>query len=181
MKKLNNRPWMGPTITHASRVLVIVATLATMSPASVRGDDKSDVAVNLKAQRVIATRDGHEEFASAEQAAPGETVLYTAVYHNRSTTTIKGLEATLPIPEGMAYVPSSTEPASPKASTDGVVFQSIPLKRKVKSVDGTEHEELVPYAQYRRLRWKVGELAPDASVMVSARATILDQTATAKQ
>jgi uncharacterized repeat protein (TIGR01451 family) len=153
------------------RLLLALALLASVRlPASAA--EKGDVVVELKAQKIVAKADAQTELVSAEKAAPGETVLYTAVYRNQGKASVQGLQATLPIPDGMEYVADSATPAGAWGSTDGAQFQPLPLKRTVKAADGTEREEAVPLAQYRTLRWNVGALAPGASTTVSAKARI---------
>ena len=132
-----------------------------------------DVFAKLTVQKIGVAPDGNEQFLPADQALPDEILLYTAVYTNRTGGAVKGLAATLPIPQGVEYLAGTAKPAGAKASTDGVNFQPIPLKRKVKSADGTEREELIPTAEYRKLQWNVSELAADASFAASARAKIL--------
>ena len=124
-------------------------------------------------QKVVLSSDGKEQFISADQATPDEILLYSAVYTNRTGGAVKGLVATLPIPQGVVYLAGSAKPVGAKASIDGVTFQAIPLKRKVKSADGTESEVVVPPGEYRTLQWNLSELAADASFLASARAKIL--------
>ena len=134
---------------------------------------QKDVHATLTVQKVVVVSDGKESFLPADQAAPQEILLYTAVYTNRTGGAVKGLAAMLPIPQGVEYLPGSAKPPGAEASTDGVTFRPIPLKRTVKSADGTEREELVPAGEYRKLRWNVGEMAVDTSFSASARAKIL--------
>jgi uncharacterized repeat protein (TIGR01451 family) len=165
MKTTNNR-------LHTAALAVAIITLMFAAAPRVAGADQPSVTVNLEAKKVVLSADGKEEFLPADQAAPGETLRYTAVYHNTTQKPIHGLEATLPIPAGMEYVAGSATPAGARASADGTTFQPVPLTHKVKAADGTVRDEPVPLAHYRKLRWNIGELAPDASVTVSAKATI---------
>lgn len=158
------------------RSLLIVGLMiagSTGIPKSLFAQGEKGVFAKLTVQKVVVAPDDKEQFLPADQAAPDEILLYTAVYTNRTGGAVKGLAATLPIPQGVEYLAGTAKPAGVTASTDGVTFQPVPLKRKVKSVDGTEREELVPTAEYRKLQWTVSELAADASFSASARATIL--------
>ena len=65
------------------------------------------------------------------------------------------------------------------ASTDGVAFDALPLKRKVKKADGRELLEEVPLVEYRALRWQVGQLGAGKTVQFVARAKV-DATAAAQ-
>jgi uncharacterized repeat protein (TIGR01451 family) len=172
MKDMDKELCKDSTVARRLLAFGFLVMVVTVAPLAAFGDGKGDVVVELKAQKVVAKSDGKEELVPADQAAPGETISYTAVYRNRGSAPVKGLEATLPIPAGMEYVAGSAQPAGARASTDGISFQPMPLEHKVKAADGTERKEPVPLASYRKLRWSVGELAPGASVTVSAKAKL---------
>ena len=173
MKNANYYSQWGRLGTRGLLVVGLVFAGTLTLSQSILAQEKKDVAATLTVQKIAVTTDGKEQFLPADQAAPSEILLYTAVYTNRTDGAVKGLIATLPIPQGVEYLADTAKPAGAKASTDGVTFQTIPLKRKVKSADGTEREELVPTLEYRKLQWNVRELATDASFMASARAKIL--------
>ena len=78
-------------------------------------------------------------------------------------------EATLPVPPDMRLIANTARPAGALASTDNQKFEPMPLKRKVKLADGREELRDVPLSEYRALRWPLGDLAPGASQVVSAR------------
>ena len=160
-----------------ARVLLVVGLAVAGAfgmPESLLAQVKKDVGADLTVQKVVVSPDGKEQFLSADQATPDEILLYTAVYTNRTGGAVRGLVATLPIPQGVEYLTGTAQPAGAKASTDGATFQAIPLKRRVKSADGTESEVLVPTLEYRKLQWNISELAADASFSASARAKILN-------
>jgi len=69
---------------------------------------------------------------------------------------------------GMAYVAGSAAPAKVMASLDGKQYAPVPLTRTVDR-DGKHVTETVPVAEYRFLRWQLGELAPGRSATVSSR------------
>ena len=153
-------------------IVALLAGVATIGARPLWADDKKDVAVNLTVQKVVVTPDGKEQFLPADQAIPNDILLYTATYTNRTGGVVKGLMAMLPIPQGVEYLAGTARPAGAMASTDGVTFQPIPLKRKVKAADGTVREVLVPVAEYRKLQWNVSELAVDGSFSASTQARI---------
>lgn len=130
-----------------------------------------EVASNLTVGRVSLAADGKEAISPADNAKPGDVLEYVATY--RSKSAVRQLEATLPIPVGTEYLPGSATPGGARASTDGVVFAAIPLKRKVKQSDGKEAEQLVPYAEYRYLRWPAQDLAAAALTKVGARVRLI--------
>jgi len=133
---------------------------------------KPSVDVRLTHQKVLVGLDNQETFEPAETAKPGEIIQYTAIYTNQSTSVVRNLRATLPIPVGLSYVENSAKPATVKATVDGEHFDTVPLKRKIKNSDGKEVEEMVPVAEYRKLQWNIRELLAGESVAVSARARV---------
>ena len=100
-------------------------------------------------------------------------ILYTATYRNRGQSAAHNLQATLPIPEGLEYLPTSATPVNAQACTADGRFQTMPLQRTVSGPDGKPHTVVVPFAEYRKLRWAIGELAAGKTVKVTARARVL--------
>lgn len=125
-------------------------------------------------QRKVVVTDGRERLESAEIVKPGDVIEYVATYRNVGKGAITGLVATLPVPSETEYLPGSAKPAGATASLDGVKFAAIPLKRKVRSAEGKDIEQLVPYTEYRALRWNAGELGAQKSVAYTARVKVLD-------
>jgi uncharacterized repeat protein (TIGR01451 family) len=128
----------------------------------------AEVTAKLTASKVVKS-DDKETLAAAEQVKPGDVVEYTATYQNTGKSAVNNVKASLPIPQGMEFMPDSTRPGDAMASVDGTNFAKVPLKRTVKGPDGKMVEQLVPYSQYRALRWNLGEIAGGASKAVSAR------------
>lgn len=125
------------------------------------------VEAKLSASKVVMQADGKESLQPAEQARPGDTLEYRAVYRNNGNNPAKNLLATLPVPQGLQFMPGQAMPHS--ASLDGKSYAAVPLKRQVKLADGKTEERAVPYNEYRYLQWKLGDLAPGANTAVSAR------------
>ena len=132
-----------------------------------------DIDIRLTARRVLAKPGGQELLQPAESAFPGDIVQYDAVYHNRSARAVSNLQPTLPIPAGMEYIPDSARPAPAQASLDGRRFEPIPLKRKVTLASGKVREEEVPPAEYRALRWAIGDLAAAGTTNIVARTRLV--------
>jgi uncharacterized repeat protein (TIGR01451 family) len=130
------------------------------------------VEATLSVFHVGKTADGKEALLPADKASPGDTLEYQTLHKNNGKSVIKSLTATLPLPEGISYVPGSAKPANAQASVDGKVFAAIPLKAMVKNAQGKLEERLVPYSDYRALRWTLGELPANEQVTVSARALV---------
>lgn len=145
---------------------IVVATAVALSAARVHAG--TGVTVQLTANRVTQAQ-GHDVLAPADQAHPGETIEYRAVYRNDGTSDARGLAATLPIPRGTTYVPGSATPGRVEASLDGRTFATVPLTRTVRGPDGREVVREVPVSEYRALRWPLGSLARSRSRVVTAR------------
>jgi uncharacterized repeat protein (TIGR01451 family) len=155
-------------------VSIIFGTVA-LSPAmaQVAGTQASKaVEAKLTVFQVGKNADGKETLLSADKAAPGDTLEYQTVYQNNGKSPVKALDATLPLPAGLAYVAGSARPANAQASVDGKVFAAMPLKAMVKTPGGKLEEQLVPLSEYRALRWSLGDLPADGKSAVSARALV---------
>ena len=126
----------------------------------------------LSVFQVRKNAEGKEVLSAADKAAPGEVLEYQNLYRNNGKSALKSLTATLPLPAGLGYVAGSAQPANPQASLDGKTFADIPLKTMVKGADGKLQPQLVPYSDYRALRWTIGELPSNEKVTVSARAQV---------
>ena len=116
-------------------VLGVALVAALASPLAVLA--AGDVPVSLSAHRVQVDTKGKETFTAGDEAKPGEIIEYRAVYHNAGSASVTGLVATLPIPRGMEYLPTTAKPGKAEASLDGTTFAPIPLTRRVKRADGT--------------------------------------------
>lgn len=132
-------------------------------------DVAQPVNVRLQAYQVVTTKDAGEKLVPATVANPGDTIEYQVTYQNNGKAPAKAVAATLPVPEGaMAYLDGSAAPKAIKASLDGKQFSSIPLTREVTRA-GKRVIETVPPAEYRFLRWELGDLAPGKAATVTSR------------
>ncbi|RYX85269.1 hypothetical protein EON83_06650 [bacterium] len=143
------------------------ASLALAQTATLR----ANVVPQLAAFKVVSAATG-DKLESAEKIAPGDIIEYQARYSNTGNRVAKNLQAILPIPSALQWVPSSALPANPQASLDGKSFASLPLKRTVKAPDGSEKVVIVPTSELRFLRWTITSLEPGQTVKVSARALL---------
>jgi uncharacterized repeat protein (TIGR01451 family) len=128
----------------------------------------AEVKVVLTANKIVIVN-GAEQRQSSEKAKPGEIIEYVAEYRNTAKSPVSNVVATLPIPSGMEYIPDTADPAQVMASTDEHNYAPVPLKRMVRGADGKMIEQQVPYAEYRSLRWKLGEIQGESSKSVKAR------------
>lgn len=155
---------------HSHRIALVVLALLALpvaAPGAARAD--GEVKVSMTAHRITTTERGEERLIPAEQARPGETIEYRARYLNEGDATVRQLVASLPVPAGMEFVAGTAAPEQVFASVDGKSFSPVPLKRRVRKANGQEIEELVPYREYRALRWMLGDLAGGGEETVLAR------------
>ena len=134
---------------------------------------KEDLAISLTAKKVVVQSDGKEKLVAADRAFPGEVIQYDALYVNQSAKPLTSVAPTLPIPNGMVFVPESASPAPSEASLDGRNFQTLPILRKVRMPSGEEKEVEVPATEYRALRWKASDLAAGAKTAITARTKLV--------
>ncbi len=159
------------------KFLGLCLTGLSLLVSSAYAEPQRDVLVTMEVKKVVKGNDGKEMLQSADQAKPGDILQYTATYTNKTNKSWRDLEATIPIPTYTEYVPASSRPAGAKASLDGQSFQSIPLRRRVKQADGKEITQLIPYGEYRAVRWFVGKLAENQELKFSTRVKVLSNEA----
>jgi uncharacterized repeat protein (TIGR01451 family) len=161
-------------VTHRSFKMICSALLGmVLCAGEALAQKATDVAVTLKAQKVLRARDGKEVLQVADRAMPGEVIQYDALYRNQSSSSVRQLEPTLPIPAGLEYIPESAKPAPAKASLDGKTFAPIPLMRPVTLANGETKQQPVPVSEYRALRWELGDLDAGKTALISARARLV--------
>jgi uncharacterized repeat protein (TIGR01451 family) len=134
-------------------------------------DDPAALAIVLSVKKVVVSGQGKETLSDAPETRPGDMLEYSAVYTNRSGKAVKDIVATLPIPQNTAYEPNTAKPRGAQAST-GADYAAEPLLRKVRTTDGQEKSEPVPYAEYRSLRWRIATLEAGRAVTVVARVKV---------
>jgi uncharacterized repeat protein (TIGR01451 family) len=153
------------------RSLAAMLTVAVFgAPVAARAE--GGVSVALTAGRMITQPGGHEVMTSAEHAKPGDVIEYQATYRNHGNSSVRKLDATLPIPPGTEYLAHSASPAPALASLDGRRFEPLPLLRRVRLADGREVMREVPASEYRSLRWSLGTLDPRDQRSVRARVRV---------
>lgn len=151
-----------------------VAQSIALTPAPVPAP-AHELGVRLVAARIVApsAEVNRETRASADSAKPGDVIEYRADYRNAGKSTARAVLATLPIPPGTEYIAGTAAPgAGLRASLDGKVYQALPLMRRVKRADGQTVDVPVPLAEYRFLRWDLGDLAAQRESSVSARVRV---------
>ncbi len=145
------------------------ARTAANIPSNSQAIAGQSVKIALTQMKVVKTPDGKEVLEDASKVKPGDILEYRATYTNVSGKAVSGLVADLPIPEGLAYIPRSAKPSVElvKAATINGEFAVEPLARKV---DGKSVP--IPYTEYRKLRWNLGQLPAGGVTAVSARAQV---------
>ena len=160
------------TALCALAIALGAATGATAQPAPaapVAAPAKPAVDVVLAQSKVTRDAQGKEQLVAADAVKPGDVLEYRASYTNKSGKPVKGLVANLPIPEGLEYLPGTAAPGGEKvtAATKDGRFAAVPLSRMVNG-----KSEPVPYAEYRNLRWPLGELPASGTAIVTLRARV---------
>jgi hypothetical protein len=132
--------------------------------------------------------DGKETMLPTDRAAPGELMQYVASYSNQThllsskeqnrERALSGVIATMPIPLAMNYL-GNAKPIPNMASLDGIHFTAYPLTKTVKQTDGSTKQVPVDFAEYRALRWNLGDIAPKSMMKVVADVQVLNQAASA--
>lgn len=156
---------------HPTRLaLLAVLLLANAAHAEPTGK----LTARLEALRVLPRADGGESLAAASRTRPGETLEYRAHYRNDGQTPARQVVAILPLPAGnTVFVPGSAFPSGAEGSTDGRHFEPLPLQRWVVLPNGRRELRPVPAAEYRSLRWQLGELPPQQGATVRARVQVV--------
>mgnify|MGYP002663533989 CR=1 FL=1 len=154
----------------AALTFVLMATAAfAEAPAA-----KPPVSVELSAYQISVNQKGESVAKPVSKVKPSDIIEYRAIYTNNTAKAVKGLVATLPIPADTQFLAKSS-PAQAQASTDGVNFAAMPLKRKVGSQTVN-----VPLQDYRALRWTIAELPAGKSITVTAQTRVNSASAVAQ-
>ncbi len=159
-------------------LLVVMCSLLTLpclwAAPALAADPPLQPEIRLQAwlvQTVVEQARVQERRQPLRDLRPGDVVEYEARYINPTVKTVRNVQVTLPVPEGgLELLPLETlsTPAR-SASVDGRRFDPIPLKREVRRADGRVAMEPVPLAEYRYLRWDLGDLPAGAERTVRAR------------
>jgi uncharacterized repeat protein (TIGR01451 family) len=161
-------------------LLLLAASLTLQTPLARAADSdeaalsKSPIVVQLKQYKVITDAKGLPKLIDASLVLPGDVVEYQVRYSNRSQAPI-AVVATLPVPESVEYVKDSAKAQGNIGHTVALKdnqFAAEPLLKTVSVSGGATVKQAVPYAEYRFVRWDLGNLAPGSSAEVSIRAQV---------
>ncbi|MGI4815324.1 MAG: hypothetical protein ACRYG5_01935 [Janthinobacterium lividum] len=138
--------------------------------------------VALTAFKVVKGRHG-EQFVDAASARPGDVLEYRAVYRNHSQAPLRAVVGSLPVPKGTRYVLGSARPANAIGHTADGRDEALPVAMRTApaipaaasladaaSAGGQTDSQAT--ADYRSLRWTLGDMAGGATRSISARVRI---------
>ena len=161
------------TTRHYCQVLLFALLTSSFALIGVaHAQSTSPIQGVLDQNLVTVGSGGKETLMPAERVKPGDLLEYRVRYSNKSNAPVNDFAVTLPIPRGLELVAVSDSPRASLASTDGSKFEPVPLLRKVTNANGVQITEPVPLAEYRALRWQVGQLGAGKSAQFVARAKV---------
>ena len=161
--------------------LSVAATAAIAQPAAVKpaaamaGTEVTaakPLASKLTQMLVRTGADGKEKLEAAGSVKPGDVIEYRVTYTNTGKQPIKEVLAVLPIPLETEYLPKTAKPGAAlvTAATLSGVYAAEPL---MFTPAGKAKAEPVPYADYRNLRWTLGQLPAGGATEVTARVKVI--------
>lgn len=118
----------------------------------------------MKAFRLVDAPDGTTQEVEAEEASPGDLILYRATFTNAGEADLAGLQPQIPVPAGFEYVAGSVTPAPEAVAIAGQGFVAFP----VQAADGTSPS---PEA-YRAFRWQVSVLKAGATFQAELKVRV---------
>lgn len=137
--------------------------------------------LELAAFKVVPASPAHaERLVPATETRAGDRLEYVATYRNPTDAAVRHVLVTVPVPRnGVEYLLESAAPHADLASTDGKQFAALPLERVRTAADGRKVTTAAPAADYRFLRWDLGDVPAGATRTVRARVQVSPTTATA--
>ena len=124
--------------------------------------------VIMKAYRSVPNVEtGAIEEVEADEAIPGDIIIYRATFTNKSKKPFSSLSPQIPIPGSLVYVKDSAKPLPVKVLLrDEQGIQAFP------PVDTTT-QELIQPEQYGAILWELDSLAPGESFEAELQAKVL--------
>ena len=154
-----------------------IGLVIALLPVSAQAATPADAAPTLvlTAFKVVAAQPGHpEHLVDAAQARAGDQLEYQAVYRNPTAAPVHHVLVTVPVPAtGVDYVLDTAAPRADLASADGKQFAPLPLMRVETAADGSRHSRPAPGADYRFLRWYLGDVPAGAVRTVRTRVQLV--------
>ncbi len=160
------------TVKSTRSLVLAICLLAAASHASrVAAAERADLRLSAyKLGAVVHNVQLRESLKTLDGIRPGDTIEYEAVYVNGTPALAKNVQVTLPVPAGgLQYLGTSATTPLQQASLDGQRFDAVPLMRNETLADGRVVKRAVPLAEYRALRWTLGDLEAGATRTLKAR------------
>ena len=156
--------------------LAVAAALLYGYAPNAHSADPAGNALNVKLEQYLVRPDpsGGELLLEVSEVSPGDQVEYRITYTNTGKQTLRA-EAQLPIPSGLEYQRGSAisnHGAGHQVARQDARFGMEPLREKHTDANGRVVWRLVPYAQYRLVRWSGAALPPGASKVFQLRARV---------
>ena len=138
------------------------------------------VSLSVTAEREVQVTDAngqsHTELQPADDASPGDVLVYTLRYQNSGDEAARNVKLDNPIAEGNAYIGDSAWGAGAdiQFSIDGGQTFKKPAALTWAGSDGKggkETRKATP-EQYNAIRWVIGEIPPASSGEAGFRARI---------
>ena len=158
----------------------IMMTLALLAaPMLAQAQQKSAIELKSVAEVDVVEKNalGEKEVKRTDvkeaKVVPGDTVIYTTRYVNRSDNTVNNLTITNPVPEHMVYADKSAEGKGARIdySVDGGKTYAAPDKLSVR--DETGKTRPAAAGDYTHIRWIITTpVAPGGTGSVSFRALL---------
>jgi uncharacterized repeat protein (TIGR01451 family) len=153
---------------------ILAATL--LLPALAWAAPKVELSIQAE-KEVTVTEDGKKvtKRVAAEEAAPGETIIFTITYANTGDEAATNVVVNNPLPQGTAYIPgSATEKGEVSFSIDGGETFKKPslLTYEVTNPDGTKEKRTASPEQYTHVRWQLPSIPAGEKGEVSFRVKV---------
>ena len=158
-----------------------IGLVIALLPVSARAAEVAAPSLELSAFKIVPATPAHpEQLVDAAQARAGDQLEYRAVYHNPTAAAVHHVVVTVPVPRtGVEYVLGTAAPRPDLASSDGKQFSQVPLLRVETALDGRKLSRPAPGADYRFLRWDLGDVPAGATRTVSTRVQLVSTTVAA--
>jgi uncharacterized repeat protein (TIGR01451 family) len=160
---------VGKLIATALAATLLLASAAWAAP---------QVTLSIKAEKdIVVEEDGKKvtKRVAAEDAIPGEVIIYTIAFANIGDEKATNVLVDDPIPAGTAYVTgSATEVGEVLFSIDGGQSYKRPslLTYEIAKPDGTKEMKVASPEQYTHIRWRLAEILPGTSGELSFRVKV---------
>ena len=155
-------------------VTILLVSSLGLSVTAHASQNATPLEVRLTVNAIALDHNGHEQLVAVERAHPGDVLVYRAEYRNNSASAVHDVVGSLPMPEGQVeYLANAGGPDLSWASLDGKTMESVPVRRTELNQDGVSREHAVSPTRYRKVAWKIGDLAAGQSVVTLTRVRLV--------